>query len=275
MTYIRSKTVRGVEYLYLVRSVWDKEKRTARQKIIKYLGRAAEVVPGDIPVEYSDDPRVLKFLSERAGRGDASGNAADSLYDSLTGGDLPGAVSAFESYTKNHSVVDFFERIFNRVMHDIGARWADGRLAITTEHIASNTARELVSAIRDRTARLEARATVLVCLPPGENHALGCNVIQAFLQGSGFRVLNVSPSAPSRDILDFIQRSGPKAVLISVTTGDNLPAGERLARMVRDEHNIPVVIGGQAVRTKPGRGIEYAGAEPLSKMAARVRRLTG
>ena len=38
MVYIRSKSVKGDKYLYLVKSVWDSKKSTSKQEIIKYLG---------------------------------------------------------------------------------------------------------------------------------------------------------------------------------------------------------------------------------------------
>ena len=43
MVYIRAKKVKSDQYLYLVKSVWDSEKNTSRQEIVKYLGKASEV----------------------------------------------------------------------------------------------------------------------------------------------------------------------------------------------------------------------------------------
>jgi hypothetical protein len=42
----------GIEYAYLVKSVWDKSKRIATQRIIKYLGKSFDVTLDDIRLEY-------------------------------------------------------------------------------------------------------------------------------------------------------------------------------------------------------------------------------
>ena len=49
MVYIRAKKVKSDQYLYLVKSVWDSKKSTSKQEIVKYLGKASEVVKDDIP----------------------------------------------------------------------------------------------------------------------------------------------------------------------------------------------------------------------------------
>ena len=52
MVYLRKKKVKGVDYLYLVKSTWDKERKTSRQETIKYLGESSSVTRDDIPVEF-------------------------------------------------------------------------------------------------------------------------------------------------------------------------------------------------------------------------------
>jgi hypothetical protein len=43
MVYIRSKKVKGIDYAYLVKSIWNKRKNTSNQQTIKYLGKASEI----------------------------------------------------------------------------------------------------------------------------------------------------------------------------------------------------------------------------------------
>jgi hypothetical protein len=43
MVYITSKKVKGIDYAYLVKSVWNKRKNTSNQQTIKYLGKASEI----------------------------------------------------------------------------------------------------------------------------------------------------------------------------------------------------------------------------------------
>ena len=62
VVYLRKKKVKGVDYLYLVKSTWDKVKKTSRQETIKYLGESSSVTRDDIPEEYREDPKINSFL---------------------------------------------------------------------------------------------------------------------------------------------------------------------------------------------------------------------
>jgi MerR family transcriptional regulator, light-induced transcriptional regulator len=63
MVYIRSKKVKGIDYAYLVQSVWDHKNSTSKQQIIKYLGKTTNVTIEDIPEEYRRDPKIITFVS--------------------------------------------------------------------------------------------------------------------------------------------------------------------------------------------------------------------
>ena len=64
MVYLRTKTVKDDQYLYLVKSVWDSKKNTSKQETIKYLGKASDVVNSDIPIDYRNNPKILSMLAK-------------------------------------------------------------------------------------------------------------------------------------------------------------------------------------------------------------------
>jgi len=68
MVYLRKKKVKGVDYLYLVKSTWDKERKTSRQETIKYLGESTSVTRDDIPAEFREDAKINSFLLQYAKR---------------------------------------------------------------------------------------------------------------------------------------------------------------------------------------------------------------
>lgn len=261
MVYIRSKSVGRDRYLYLVRSVWDPKRSTSRQEIIKYLGKASGVRPGDIPADYRDDPKIREFLAANAGGGAAENRRAvarlqDEGFAALVRGDLGQAVRIYE-YAAKDGMAGFYEKILIPVMHRIGVLWDEGGLGIADEHVASNTAAELVGVINERNARQGGRrgAKVLICAPNGEEHSLGCSMLQSLLNSKGYRVFNLSPSAPSEAIVHFVRESKPDIVLISITIGDNVRTGQRLVRKILRERRIPVLVGGQAVE-QDGTGFD-------------------
>ena len=63
MVYIRAKKIKSDQYLYLVKSVWDSKKNSSKQEIVKYLGKASDVIKDDIPIEYRSDSKILSTIN--------------------------------------------------------------------------------------------------------------------------------------------------------------------------------------------------------------------
>ena len=260
MVYIRLKAAGNNRYAYLVRSVWDPENDTSHQKIIKYLGRTQDIRTGDIPASYRNDPKIRAFLAANAagdgpgggrrkvGEGEDAADLQDRAFNALIGGDLDGMMRIYDAHARGHGVAKFYEDVLKPAMYRIGSLWREKKLGIGDEHVASNTALELVGAINRRNRRPKNGHKVLICAPNGEGHSLACNVLQSFLQSRGYRVFNLSPSAPSGEIIRFVRESKPDIVLISITTRDHTRIAQRLVRKIRAEaEDMPVLVGGQAL----------------------------
>lgn len=255
MVYIRSKKVKSDQYLYLVKSVWDSKNKTSKQKIVKYLGKASEVLKEDIPVDYRSDPKILSVLAsfnpkDIRKREDATKKSKKQLYKKLTDGNIEECVKIYNEYIKIFNASDFFDRILRPVMYDIGDDWAKKKISVATEHVASNIAQTLVKIIMDQSSKSGNKEKILICVPQGEEHHLGCDVLETYLSIKGFKIYNIGTSIPTEDILNFIDNNKPTVVLISITLEDNLSAGQRLVRKIKDHKNIPILIGGFAFQAE-------------------------
>lgn len=276
MVYIRAKKIKSDEYLYLVKSVWDSKKSTSKQEIVKYLGKASEVIEEDIPIEYRDNPKVLSVLAsynpkDTKKREESTKKSKQQLYKKLTEGNIEECVKIYQEYTKIFNQADFFDKILKQVMYDIGEDWANNKISIATEHVASNIAQTLVKIIMDGVTGLANKKKILICVPVGEEHHLGCDVLETYLTIKGFKVYNMGTSLPSESIISFIDNNKPDIVFISITLPDNISAGQRLVKKINDEHNIPILIGGYAMQTEKipkfdGKVISEVNLEELPKI---------
>lgn len=276
MVYIRAKKVKSDQYLYLVKSVWDSKKSTSKQEIVKYLGKASEVIKDDIPVDYRNDPKILSVLSsfnpkDIKKREDATKKSKQQLYKKLTEGNIEDCLKNYEEYIKIFNTSDFFDRVLKPVMYKIGDDWATNKISIATEHVASNIAQILVKIIMDQVSGSGNKKKVLICVPLGEEHHLGCDVLETYLSIKGFKVYNMGTSIPTESILSFIKNNKPGVILISITLEDNLAAGQRLVRKLKDQYNIPILIGGFALQSEKipkfdGRIIGDMGLEEIPKI---------
>ena len=257
MVYLRKKKVKGVDYLYLVKSTWDKERKTSRQKTIKYLGESSSVTREDIPKEFREDAKINSFLLEntpkdRKKREEIIERLRTKLFSSLTEGSVKDTIDIYVAFVANNSLDQFYERIMTPVMAEIGYMWSEGKLSIATEHIASNIAHSLVKVIADENRKSKKdKGKIVLTTPVGEDHNLGCNVLDSFLVSKGFTTFNLSPSTPAESLIEFIKTAKPDALIVSITLEDNIRSGQRLVKKIHEVYKkLPIFIGGLAFSEK-------------------------
>jgi MerR family transcriptional regulator, light-induced transcriptional regulator len=256
MVYIRSKVVKGIPYAYLVKSEWDDKRRSSIQHTIKYLGRADSVVISDVPEEYRNDPKILSFLSSHSSKNQAKKQALleelrAELFEALCNADREKAVKIAAKYQSLFNLVDFYDDLMTPVLYRVGDLWAQNSLSVATEHVCSNTAIGLVEAINESNSgkgKMSSYTTIVICSPEGELHQIASKIIESLLLQKGFNVHNMSPSAPSGSISSYIESTKPALVMVSVTLSENLKAAIRLLNTIRAKSNVPVLMGGAAIK---------------------------
>lgn len=254
MVYIRNKKVKGIDYAYLVKSVWDHNINASRQKTIKYLGKASNITIEDIPEVYRKDPKIISFVAF-SGSKDRSKKQAllfqlkEELFRSLSNGDIGNTLSIYERYIRFYDLVDFYDNLLKPLMYEIGKLWSENRLDIATEHICSNTAQSLIDIINSQNLKkYRHNVKVLICTPSGELHSLACKVIESILISKGFKVYNISPSVQADSIIRYIKDREPDSIFISITLDENIKAGRTLIKKIRTaSFSIPILLGGIAI----------------------------
>lgn len=279
MVYIRAKKVKGDQYLYLVKSIWDSKKATSRQEIVKYLGKAKNVSIEDIPVDYRNNAKITAYVSAHAGENIKKNQQLikklqKEIFNSLTKGDLNNTLEIFEIYNKDFPIENFYDNLLRPAMYKVGDLWESGEISVATEHVASNIAHELVSNIIQRSPRSNNKDKVLVCTPSGEEHSLGCRLIESYLQSKGYRVFNLAPAVPAESLITFIHDHNPDIILVSITMKDNVKTGQRLVNKIQKECEIPILIGGQAVASQNYKfnGVIFS-EESLEKIPRAIREM--
>ncbi|MGC2386597.1 MAG: cobalamin-dependent protein [Nitrososphaeraceae archaeon] len=259
MVYIRNKQVKGINYAYLVQSVWDSHRNMSRQQIIKYLGNASRVTIEDIPEEYRSDSKILAFISAFSSYQEKNrilnSKIQEEMFTFLTDCNIGGLIALYEKYSKLFGLTDFYDKLLKPVMYKIGDLWEQEKLDVATEHASTNTAISLIKVINERiTARIRmsgisSQNKTVICTPDGELHGLACNMIESLLLSKGFKVFNISTSIPAEYIMDFMRDLQPDIIFISITLAENIKPAERLIQKIHQKYNnrLPVVVGGSAL----------------------------
>jgi methanogenic corrinoid protein MtbC1 len=257
--YIRNKQVKGINYAYLVQSIWDSKRNMSRQQTIKYLGNVSQITIEDIPEEYRDDSKILAFISAFSSYQEENriliSKIQEEMFTLLIDCDIGGLVGLYEKCSKLFGLAEFYEKLLKHVMYRIGEMWEQGKLDVATEHASTNTAIGLIKVINERIiSRVRMRGissqnTAVICTPDGELHGLACNMIESLLLSKGFKVYNISTSIPTEYIIDFMRDLQPDIIFISITLLENIKPAERLIYKIYQRYNnrLPVVVGGSAL----------------------------
>lgn len=191
------------------------------------------------------------------------------LYNHLSKGDFQESLNLYKVYQKNMGTTDFFDCILTPVMYQVGNLWEKKKISVSTEHVCSNIAHSIVNIIMERNSVPKTKQKILICTPNGEQHNLGCKILESHLSSKGYKVTNLSPSAPSESILQSIKTIIPAAVLVSITLQDNIKVAQRLVKKIREEYDAPIFIGGQALfvnnSTFDGTVIKEQSLDEISK----------
>jgi excisionase family DNA binding protein len=178
---------------------------------------------------------------------------AERLESRLLAGDGGGAWGVVEAaLASGGDPRSIYLDVITPAMVSIGARWERGELDIAMEHRASGVANRLVGRLGPRfTRRGRTLGTVLVGAPAGEHHALPVSMVADLIRLEGYEVSDLGADTPPASfVMAATELDRLVAVGISVTSPMNLGSARDTIVMLRDRlHNVPVMVGGNAVQS--------------------------
>jgi methanogenic corrinoid protein MtbC1 len=242
LVYIRIKKVKNINYAYLVESKWNKEKRTSQQITRQYLGPLAQININKIPEEYRNESAIIKFLDSH-----------DLNFEKFSE-----LINIYNEYTKSvYLLLDFYEKLLIPILHKIGDQWAKGEIDVATEHVCSNAAITLIDLINQKnlnkkmskSSSSSADKSIILCTPEGELHSIACKIIESLLLEKGYDVYNITSPLPTNSIESYyLDNINPNIIIISVTLKENINSSIRFVQQIRQSFNIPIIIGGNAIK---------------------------
>ena len=143
------------------------------------------------------------------------------------------------------------------VLHRIGDQWENGEIDVATEHVCSNATITLIDLINQKNINKKISKSslssttdrpIILCTPEGELHSIGCKIIESLLLEKGYEVYNITSALPTNSIESYLNNINPSIVVISVTLKENINSAIRFIQEIRQSFNIPIIIGGNAIR---------------------------
>jgi methanogenic corrinoid protein MtbC1 len=292
MVYIRIKKIKNLDYAYIVESKWNKEKKTSQQITRQYLGPLSQININKISDEYRNESAIIKFLDSHNLNFEKSIELNESLQDTLLeklrNYELNELINIYDDYTKSvYSLLDFYENLLIPILHQIGDQWAKGEIDVATEHICSNATITLIDLINQKNINKKVSKSsstdrpIVLCTPEGELHSIGCKIIESLLIENGHKVYNLTSPLPTNSIGSYLYNIDPNIIIISVTLEENINSTIRFIQEIRQYFNIPIIIGGNAIKLVSKSQIKllekynkiYFNLEKLSDMITFIKTL--
>jgi len=182
-------------------------------------------------------------------------------YTDFTRAIMAGDVVACLSYVRQwvhdaDSMLEFFTQVLQPALYTVGAHWENGTITVAQEHLASAiVARILASIPAASFAPPELRrGTAVVSAAANEFHEIGAWMVAMALESDSWNVHYLGANTPRQDLEEFVRRTQPDLLCLSVAMPFNLEAAQRtIADLRRDPETacIRILVGGQALLHDP------------------------
>ena len=155
----------------------------------------------------------------------------------------------------------------------VGDLWADGRITIADEHLATSSSVRVLALQREafRVARERASHRVMLAGVQGELHVVGLEMAASVILHAGYDVRMIGADLPVGDVAAAVTRHRPSVVGFTTATSltaVNLPASFDAVRRGRPDAGI--VVGGRAAHPGLAAGAGVAVCRHVADAVAQV-----
>jgi len=114
--------------------------------------------------------------------------------------------------------VSFAREFAVPLVREIGERWAEDRLSIASEHLATGVLGCLLGSALQPTAACLLGPRIVFATPTGERHELGLQMAALTALGAGANPIYLGAELPVGELLGAVDRAGAAALALSLVT---------------------------------------------------------
>ena len=156
-----------------------------------------------------------------------------------------------DEFKRGRPVEDILDRLVSPAMAHVGVLWAEGKIDVYEEHVATVRMWSLLLELRGLVpVPTDSAPLAIGAAPEGDPYVLPSLMAETTLLEMGWRTMNVGPDTPTIALLEAVRDHAPRLVWLSITTRD-LRSGffANYPRLYDTAHarGIAVVIGGQGI----------------------------
>lgn len=204
---------------------------------------------------------------------------AATYLDAVLAGDRSraGEVTA-QARAEGMDIRTLYLEVYQPVLREVGRLWAENRITVAEEHLATAITQSLMSRMYDelfRQPRAQRRSLIAACVDV-ERHEMGLRMVCDLLELEGWNTVYLGATVPVGSLVQMVRQRRPDVVALSVALAPHLPRLRHTIRALREELGVAVpliMVGGRPFLDDPGM-VQYTGADlTAADAAAAVDRL--
>ena len=210
-----------------------------------------------IDAGWSASAAANAVVAGEAGPGSSVADTQGAAFDPALTARLVDAAAALDSPGIERVLDEMFATgSFERVMdaqvvpglRALGDAWANGRVSVAGEHLASNAVqRRLAAAFQASAVGSDAQSPILVGMPAGARHELGGLMFATAARRAGLPVAYLGADLPRDEWLAAVGRTGAPGVVIGAVLEPDAESARDIGRELRKQYpELVIAYGGRA-----------------------------
>jgi len=171
---------------------------------------------------------------------------AEELRHALDELDGPAAEAVLDRLFADFTVETTLREVLVPYLSDLGDRWAQGAIGVSTEHFASNLLRARLASLARGWGQGHGPRAVLAC-PPGERHDLPLLVFGIVLHRNGWRIIYLGADTPLADLAHTVTEKRPDVVILAAVTPERFQ--ESIPDLITLARTAPLRLAGAGATT--------------------------
>ena len=155
------------------------------------------------------------------------------------------------------------------LVREIGERWAEERLGVPSEHLATGVLRSMLGSALQPSAASQLGPRIVFATPTGERHELGLQMAALTALGAGASPTYLGAEVPVEDLIEATETTAASVLALSLVT---LPAAQatRIVGALRGglPDGVRLWLGGSSARVLELDGVEAI--DTLEELEQRV-----
>jgi MerR family transcriptional regulator, light-induced transcriptional regulator len=121
---------------------------------------------------------------------------------------------------------DLVYQVMVPLMHEVGVRWHEGKLAIAQQHLVSQMLRDLLGSIIRLFRPSGSKVRMVFATPAGESHEFGIQAASALASMMGIEPVYLGTNLPAAEIAQAAQRTAAQVIVLGITLPSESTAAE-------------------------------------------------